>query len=147
MDTSFVARLEKRAKTMLPPAVVMCVECAGDASGDEKLIALLEEIEKKGVRGEELCSEAYETVAFEDRVLLRCSGCARGKALPRFRGIGYGKNEAEAKQNALYALTLSPGRPNANGPFLSEMRFGEGPYSAEETACVFNRAAYLHGLP
>ena len=147
MDTSFVVRLENRAKTMLPPAVVMCVECAGDASGDEKLIALLEEIEGKGVRGEALCPEGYDTIVFEDRVLLRCAGCARGKALPRFRGIGYGKSEAEARQNALYALTLPPGRPNTTGPFLSEMRFGEGPHRAEETACVFNRAAYLHGLP
>ena len=45
MDTSFVAALEKRAKTMLPPATVMRIECASDASGDPALTALLDEVE------------------------------------------------------------------------------------------------------
>ena len=147
MDTSFVDALEKRAKTMLPPAVVMCVECAGDATGDAKLIGLLEEIEKKGVDKEPLCDRPYEVIVFSDRVLLRCSGCGRMDALPRFKGIGRGRDEAEARKNALYALTLPPGRPVLTGNTLSVMRFGKGPVEAEIYACVFNRAAYLHGLP
>ena len=148
MDTSFVAELEKRAETMLPPGVVMCIECAGDVSGDRRLAALLEEIEEKGLRGEPLCAEPYETVVFSDRVLLRCGGCERMKELPRFAGIGRGRTEEEARGNALYALTLPPGRPDLRrGKSLCTMRFGQGPVEVVEYACAFNRAAYLHGLP
>lgn len=148
MDTSFVAALEKRAKTMLPPATVMRIECAGDAGGDPALIALLEEVEQKGLRGEDLCPEPYETVVFDDRVLLRCGGCGRMDALPRFAGIGRGRDEAEARQNALYALTLSPDHPNAqHAGCLAAMEYGEGPVEDIQYACAINRAAYLYWLP
>ena len=148
MDTSFVAALEKRAETMLPPGTVMCIECAGDVSGDRRLAALLEEIEEKGLRGEPLCAEPYETVVFSDRVLLRCGGCGRMDGLPRFAGIGRGQTEAQARRNALYALTLPPGKPDLRrGKPLCAMRFGQGPVEAVAYACAFNRAAYLHGVP
>lgn len=148
MDTSFVAALEKRAETMLPPAAVMRVECAADATGNQNLAALLDEIEQKGLRGEPLCPEPYETIVFADRVLLRCAGCPRMDALPRFAGIGRGADAAEARKNALYALTLSPDHPNAQRPgCLAAMQYGEGPIEDIQYACAFNRAAYLHGLP
>ncbi len=145
METSFVEALEKRAAVMLPPAVMMCIECAGDATGDPALLALLEEAEGRGLRGEPLCDEPYETVVFEDRVLLRCAGCARMASLPRFAGIGRGRDGDEARRNALYALTLPPGR--AAGGCLGVMRYGEGPAEVTEYACAFDRAAYLHGVP
>ena len=148
MDTSFVEQLEARAKTMLPPGIVMCIECAGDVSGDRRLAALLEEIERRGVNGEPLCAEPCETVVFDDRVLLRCGGCGRMDELPRFAGVGRGQTEEQARRNALYALTLPPGKPDLRrGKPLSVMRYGEGPVEVTETACAFNRAAYLHGLP
>lgn len=148
MDTSFVDTLEKRAQTMLPPGIVMCIECACDVSGDRKLEALLEEIRQKGLRGEVLCPEPYQTVVFEDRILLRCSGCERMDKLPRFQGIGRGRDEDEARKNALYALTLSPGRPDLRrGKPLSIMRYGEGSAEASAVSCAFNRAAYLYNLP
>ena len=148
METSFVERLEKRAKTMLPPGIVMCVECAADASGDPLLTALLEKIEQRGLRGEPLCREPCRTIVFEDRVLLLCEGCERMGRLPRFKGVGYGRTQAEAERNALYALTLPPGRPDPRpGHCLAVMRYGHGPVEEVRYACVFNRAAYLHGLP
>lgn len=148
MDTSFVAALEKRARTMLPPAAVMRIECAGDASGDPALIALLDEVEKKGLAGQDLCPEPYETIVFEDRVLLRCGGCERAKTLPRFAGIGRGRDAGEARRNALYALTLPSDHPNARLPgCLAANAFGDGPVEDVQYACAFNRAAYLHGLP
>lgn len=148
MDADIAAALEKRARTMLPPATVMAVECAGDASGDPALYALLDEIEKKGIEGLPLCTEPYETVVFPDRVLLRCGGCGRMSSLPRFAGIGRGADEAEAQRSALFALTLPPDRTEARVPgCLAAMRFGEGPVEIVRYACVFNRAAYLNGLP
>lgn len=148
MDTSFVDALKKRAMTMLPPATVMCIECAGDASGDPKLIALLDEVERKGLSGIPLCGEPCEPIVFDDRVLLRCGGCARMGELPRFAGIGRGRDEAEARRNALYALTLPPDHPNARaGGCLAAMEYGSGPVVDVQYACAFNRAAYLHGLP
>lgn len=148
MDTSFVDALEKRAKTMLPPATVMKIECVSDATGDPALSALLAEIEQKGVNGEPLCEEPYEVIRFSDRILLRCGGCRRMKALPRFAGIGRGHDEAEARRNALYALTLSPDHPNARqSGCLAAMAYGDGSVEDIQYACAFNRAAYLHGLP
>ena len=148
MDTSFVEALEKRAKTMLPPATVMRIECAADATGDPKLAALLDEVEQAGLRGEPLCAAPCETVVFDDRVLLRCGGCARMDELPRFAGIGRGRDEAEALQNALFALTLSPDHPNAHRDgCLAAMACGDGPIERVLYACAINRAAYLHGLP
>lgn len=148
MDTSFVAALEKRAKTMLPPATVMRIECASDATGDPALTALLDEVEQKGLRGEDLCTEPCETVVFEDRVLLRCGGCERMDELPRFAGIGHGRDAAEARRNALFALTLSPDHPNAHRTgCLAAMEYGEGPVEDIRYACPINRAAYLRGLP
>jgi len=100
------------------------------------------------VRGESLCGEPYETVVFSDRVLLRCGGCARMEAMPRFMGIGRGADGAEARKNALYALTLPVDREGRRrAGCLAAMRFGEGPVEAVEFACAFNRAAYLNGLP
>ncbi len=143
MDTSFVERLENRARTLLPPATVMLVECAGDASGDPRLISLLEEIEQKGLLGEELCSEPYEPVVFEDRVLLRCGGCPRASELPRIAGIGRGVDAAQARQNALYALTLPLDHPNARiAGCIAAQRWGEGECEDIQYACILNRAAY-----
>ena len=143
MDTSFVERLEKRARTMLPAATVMLLECAGDASGDRGLMALLSEIQEKGLRGEPLCTESYELVVFDDRVLLRCRGCPRQKDLPRVVGVGYGHTEDEARQNALYALTLPMDKPNVRRKdCLVAQRHGSGPVEAVETACIINRVAY-----
>ena len=143
MDTTFVEALEKRARTMLPPATVMLIECAGDASGDPALERLLEEVEGRGLRGEALCEEPYETVVFHDRVLLRCGGCPRAETLPRIAGIGRGRDEAEARRNALYALTLPLDRPNARADgCIAAMRWGQGPREDVQYACILNRAAY-----
>ena len=148
MITGLVVALEKRAKTLLPPATVMRIECAGDASGDPALIALLDEVEQKGLAGEELCSEPCETIVFEDRILLRCAGCKRMGDLPRFAGIGRGRDADEARRNALFALTLPFDHPNAqlNG-CLAAQCWGSGSVEDIQYACAINRAAYLHGLP
>ena len=143
MDSSFVRKLEDRARTMLPPATVMLVECRSDESGDPALTRLLEEIQQKGLRGEELCSEPYETVVFEDRVLLRCRGCPRMDSLPRVAGIGRGGTEEEAHRNALYALTIPLDRPTAKKDgCLAAQTWGSGPVEETLYACIFNRAAY-----
>ncbi len=148
MDTSFVERLEKRARTMLPAAAVMAVECRADATGDPRWEALLAEIQEKGRKGEPLCAEPYELVVFEDRVLLRCGGCPRGDTLPQIAGVGYGRDEAEARRNALYALTLPADRPNAREPgcFRAHV-WGEGPVRAVVKSCVFDRVAYAGPSP
>ena len=144
METSFVERLEKRARTMLPPATVMAVECAGDDTGDPALLRLLEEIQEKGLRGEPLCGEPWETVVFPDRVLLRCAGCPRQAELPRIAGIGRGRDREEARGNALYALTLPLDGPRVRraGCFAA-MEWGEGPVEEVAWACIFNRVAYM----
>lgn len=142
METSFVETLEKRAACMLPPATVMRIECLSDA-GDPAMTALLDEVEGKGLRGEPLCAEPYETVVFDDRVLLRCGGCPRMEALPRVAGIGYGRDEAEARRNALYALTLPLDHTNARqSGCLAAQAWGEGPFRDVQLACILNRAAY-----
>lgn len=143
MDTSFVERLEKIARTMLPPATVMLIECAGDRTGDPSLVALLDEVEQKGLRGEPLCGEPCKTVVFRDRVLLRCAGCPRAETLPRVAGIGYGRDAAQAHQNALYALTLPLDRPNARWPGCAAAQtWGEGPVRDVQITCILNRVAY-----
>lgn len=143
METSFVEALETRAATMLPPATVMRIECLSDA-GDAAMTALLDEVEDKGLRGEALCAEPYETVVFDDRILLRCAGCPRMEALPRVAGIGLGRDAAEARRNALYALTLPLDRTNAvwDG-CLAAQTWGAGPVRDVQIACILNRAAYL----
>mgnify|MGYP007101932302 CR=1 FL=1 len=144
MDTSFVDALEKRARTMLPPATVMLIECAGDRTGDPALIALLEEVQGKGLRGEPLCVEPCETVVFPDRVLLRCGGCSRQRSLPRVAGIGRGHTKEEARRNALYALTLPLDRPNTRrAGCIAAQSYGDGPVRDVQYACVLNRVAYL----
>lgn len=142
METSFVERLINRARTMLPPATVMAIECAADG-GDKVMEPLLEEVQQKGLRGEELCWEPFETILFSDRVLLRCAGCERAKELPRIAGIGRGQTQAEARENALYALTLPIDKPNARkrGCFAAQSR-GEGPIEDVQYACIINRVAY-----
>ena len=65
---------------------------------------------------------------------LRCGGCARQEELPQILGIGRGQTEEEARQNALYALTLPVGR--------WERHWGEGPVQVQVESCVFNRVAY-----
>ena len=143
METSFVDALERRARTLLPPATVMRIECASDESGDPALLALLEEVQGKGLRGESLCAEPCRRVVFEDRVLLRCGGCPREADLPRIAGIGRGADEAEARRNALYALTLPLDHPNARraGCFAAQT-WGEGPAEDVQYACILNRVAY-----
>lgn len=133
MDRSFVERLEKRARTMLPAETAMLVECRGDG-GDRACQILLEHIFACGLQEKELCPEPYETLVFDDRVLLRCRGCARQTELPQILGIGRGQTEEEARQNALYALTLPVGR--------WERHWGEGPVQVQVESCVFNRVAY-----
>ena len=142
METSFVERLINRARTMLPPATVMAVECAADG-GDRAMEPLLEEIQQKGLWGEELCGEPLETVVFSDRVLLRCSGCERAKNLPKIAGIGRGQTKEEAQRNALYALTLPLDKTNTRkkGCFAAQT-WGEGPVEEVRYACIFNRVAY-----
>ncbi len=143
MDTSFVEALENRARTMLPPATVMLIECAADA-GDPAMAALLDEVEQKGLRGESLCDEPCRTVVFEDRVLLRCGGCGREKELPRLAGIGRGSTREEARHNALYALTLGMDKPSARLPgCVAAQTWGNGPVEDIQYACVINRAAYM----
>ena len=143
MDTTFVAALEKRARIMLPPGTVMLIECAGDRTGDPGLIALLAEVQGKGLRNEPLCPLPCETVTFPDRVLLVCGGCPRMETLPRVAGIGRGGDPEEAERNALYALTLPLDRPNARrAGFAAAQTWGEGPAEAVRTACILNRVAY-----
>ena len=142
METSFVEALEKRAACMLPPATVMRIECLSDA-GNAAMTALLDEVQGKGLRGELLCAEPYETVVFDDRVLLRCGGCPRMDKLPRVAGIGFGRSEAEARRNALYALTLPLDHPNAKWKgCLAAQAWGDGPVRDVQIACILNRAAY-----
>lgn len=144
MDTSFVERLENIARVMLPPATVMLIECAGDAGGDPALLALLEEVERKGLEGRPLCDRPYETVVFDDRVLLRCQGCRRAESLPRVAGIGYGDTPEQARRNALYALTLPLDKPNARRKgCIAAQTWGSGPVRDIQYACIINRAAYL----
>lgn len=142
METSFVERLIIRARTMLHPATVMAVECAADG-GNKAMEPLLEEIQQKGLRGEDLCREPFETILFSDRVLLRCAGCERAKRLPKIAGIGRGYTEEEAQKNALYALTLPIDKPNTRkrGCFAAQT-WGEGPIEDVQYACIFNRVAY-----
>lgn len=143
MDTSFVERLENRARTMLPAATVMLLECAVDAGGGPDLEALLAEIQEKGLKGEPLCSELCETIVFDDRVLLRCHGCPRLESLPKVAGIGRGGTEEQARQNALYALTLPMNKVRIRRRgYLAVQTWGDGPIEAVETACIMNRVAY-----
>lgn len=142
METSFVEALKTRAASMLPPATVMRIECLSDA-GDAAMTALLDEVEAKGLRGEALCTEPYETVVFDDRILLRCGGCPRLETLPRVAGIGFGRDAAEARRNALYALTLPLDRTNAAWDgCLAAQTWGEGPVRDVQIACILNRVAY-----
>lgn len=142
MDTSFVERLTKRAETMLPPATMMKIECAADR-GETAMEALLEEAQGKGLRGEHLCEEPREPMVLEDRVLLRCNGCARGKSLPRIAGIGYGKTEEEARKNALYALTIPLDKDGVcRKGCLAAHEWGEGPIQDVQYACILNGIAY-----
>ena len=144
METSFVERLTTRAETMLPPATVMRIECMADASGDPKQEALLAEVQRKGLQGEALCGEPYETVVFDDRVLLRCGGCPRMDELPRVAGIGFGRDRDEARRNALYALTLPMDHPNARMEgCAAAQRWGEGPVRDVQLSCILNRTASL----
>ena len=144
MDTSFVERLKKRAGTMLPAATVMMVECAADSGGGPAMVALLEEIQQKGLKNEPLCTELYDVLVFDDRVLLRCRGCSRQDELPKVGGIGRGQTEEEAEHNAYYALTL----PMDKAPIrhrrgcMAIQVYGEGPVEVMKTACIFNRVAY-----
>lgn len=142
METSFVEQLINRARTMLPPATVMAIECAADG-GNMAMEPLLEEVQQKGLRGEELCREPCETILFSDRVLLRCGGCERAKKLPKIAGIGRGRTAEEAKQNALYALTLPIDKSNTwkQGCFAAQT-WGEGPIEDVQYACIINRVAY-----
>jgi len=127
---------------------MMKIECAGDATGDPALLALLEEAQGKGLRGEALCDEPCETVVFSDRVLLRCGGCPRMETLPRVAGIGRGRDGEEARRNALYALTIPLDEP---GPSLSGCMaahaWGEGPVEDIQVACILNRVAYASPGP
>lgn len=142
MDTSFVERLKKRAGTMLPPATMMKIECAADG-GDKAMEALLAETQAKGLAGEALCGEPCRAVVFSDRVLLRCNGCPREKVLPRVAGIGYGHSTEEARENALYALTLPLDHPNASlSGCMAALAWGEGPVKDVQYACILNRVAY-----
>jgi len=133
MDRSFAERLEKRAHTLLPAETAMMVECWAD-SGDRSCALLLKHIQRCAMFDEELCDEPCRAVVFDDRVILRCDGCDKAKHLPKIRGIGYGHSEAEAAQNAIYALTL----PVSD----DEREYGEGEFRAVEESCIFNRVAY-----
>lgn len=142
MDTSFVERLKKRAGTMLPPATMMKIECAADG-GDKAMEALLSETQRKGLAGEPLCHEPCRAVVFSDRVLLRCDGCPREKSLPRVAGIGYGATEAQARENALYALTLPLDQANTRlSGCMAAQSWGTGPVKDVQYACILNRVAY-----
>ncbi len=143
METSFVDTLEKRARTMLPPATVMLIECAGDSSGDPRLLRLLEEVQGRGLRREALCSEPCDVIVFDDRVLLRCAGCPRLDVLPKVAGIGRGADQAEARRNALYALTLPLDKPNTRRKgCIAAQTWGSGPAEDVQIACIINRVAY-----
>ena len=146
MTPAVIQKLESRAVSMLPPAVMMCIECAADASGDPSLSDLLEEAQRAGLSGRPLCDEPYETVVFDDRVLLRCGGCARAADMPCFRGIGRGDTPEQARQNALYALTLQPSAKSARGGVLSVMRYGSGPAEETVSSCPWIRCAYLQDM-
>lgn len=143
MDTTFVEPLKKFAETMLPPATVMLIECAGDRTGDPVLLRLLDEVEEKGLKREALCTEPYDTIVFDDRVLLLCHGCPRMETLPRIAGIGYGSDAEEAERNALYALTLPLDHPNTRyKDCIAAQKWGEGPIRFVRLACIINRVAY-----
>lgn len=133
MDRTFVERLEKRARCMLPAETAMLVECRADG-GDKACGALLEHIIACGLQGKELCPEPYETVVFDDRVLLRCGGCPKREDYPLITGLGRGHSREEAEKNALYALTLPVGS--------TLRRWGEGPVEARVESCILNRVAY-----
>ena len=148
MDTSFVDALIARAQTLLPPATVMALECAADAEGGGPLEALLTEIQQKGLRGEALCAEPWEPVVFDDRVLLRCRGCPRMERLPKILATGRGRTEAEARHNALYALTLPLDRHGRRREgYLAALTWGQGPVEVTETVCVLDRVAYGRAAP
>lgn len=143
MDTGLTEMLIRRAETMLPAATMMLLECAADSTGGPDLYALLAELQQKGLAGEALCTQPYESVVFSDRVLLRCRGCPRAAELPRIAGIGYGATKEEARQNALYALTLPMDKRTARqAGCLAAQQHGQGPVRVTETACIINRAAY-----
>lgn len=133
MDGSFVDKLIRRARTMLPAETAMLVECRADG-GDRACQRLLEHIVCCGLEGKELCDEPFEAVVFEDRVLLRCSGCRKGRDYPVIIGVGRGQTREEAEQNALYALTVPVGSQTR--------RWGEGPEEARVESCILNRVAY-----
>lgn len=142
MDTSFVEGLKKRAETMLPPATMMKIECAADG-GNKAMEALLEEVQGKGLRGEPLCEEPCQVMEFSDRVLLRCRGCEREKTLPRVAGVGYGKTAEEARENALYALTVPLDKRGIRlKGCLAAHAWGDGPVKDVQYACILNRVAY-----
>ena len=133
MENSFAQKLERRARYLLPAETTMMVECWADG-GDRMCAALLRHIQTCGMMEEDLCPEPYETVIFDDRVLLRCAGCDRANAMPKIIGVGWGETEEEARQNALYALTLPEAR--------EEKHWGEGPVRVQVSSCIFNRVAY-----
>ncbi len=133
MDKDLVEKLEARARTLLPAETAMMVECWAD-SGDRMCAAVLKHIQRCGMFDEPLCDKPYRVVELDDRVLLRCDGCERMSALPKIRGVGYGETEVEARQNALYALTL---------PISADEReYGHGDFRAVEESCIYNRVAY-----
>ena len=143
MDEAMIRRLTAWASVMLPPATVMRLECLADTTQDPALISLLEEIQGRALRGERVCDEPCEAVVFPDRVLLRCHGCARFDHLPHVAGVGCGHDEAEARENALYALTLPLDHPNTRRPgCIAAQRWGEGPVQRVILSCILNRVAY-----
>lgn len=133
MDRTLVEKLEKRAQTLLPAETAMMVECWAD-EGDRMCAAVLKHIQRCGMFDEPLCEKPYRVIEYDDRVLLRCDGCDRMNALPKIRGVGYGETDAQAHENALYALTL---------PLPTDEReYGRGDHRAVEEACIYNRVAY-----
>ena len=145
MEPSLIRRLESLAASMLPPAVMMCIECAADATGAPALSALLEEAQTAGLSGLPLCREPCETIVFDDRVLLRCGGCPRAAGMPHFTAVGRGRTHEEALRNALYALTLPPVSGRKERGCLATMSWGEGPAEASVTSCPWIRCAWAHG--
>lgn len=133
MEQALAEKLEKRARYLLPVETAMLVECRAD-SGERMCELLLRHIQTCGLMEEDLCSEPYERVDFEDRVLLRCRGCDKARAWPKIRAVGYGESSEEAEQNALYALTIPDGG--------EERHWGRGPFRHEEESCILNRVAY-----
>ena len=143
MEPSEIEKLTARAASMLPPATVMLIECAGDSTGDPGLIALLDEVQQKGLQGQPLFEGPYETVVFEDRVLLLGGEGEREAQLPRMAGVGYGLNEEQARRNALYALTLPADHPNTQLPdCMIAQQYGEGPVRQVVYTSILTRAAY-----